>query len=364
MRASIVVLAAILTASAAAAQDPPAGEVRPKLQVLRDVPESQLFLLMNAVAQSLGVGCEHCHVRNAPAPKIAGGWQWDSDDKPAKIKGREMMRMVRELNASRFGGRLEVTCFSCHRGALRPAKLPPVPPADPNPPAPVLPSAADVIAKYVAAVGGPGAATRFATIVMEGREERPEGWYEPVVGRRGPVKIVMKGRDRFRQDFTMPPEPARSQVVSGATGWASRGEAVQALPSAALDRVRRVAAQYSPMKVVEPVEALRVERIERISGRDAYVVSVATGTPITREYFFDASSGLLVREVTTTPMALVPLQQQVEYADYRSVDGIMLPFMIRTSTDAQYDTSTRTFTSIVHDVSVDDGVFVMPAPKR
>jgi hypothetical protein len=361
VRTIIIIAAAILAAGAAAAQDRPAGEVRPHLQVLRDVPESQLFLLMNAVAQSLGVGCDHCHVRNSPNPvTLEGGWQWASDDKPAKAKGREMMRMVRELNASRFGGRLVVTCYSCHRGNVRVATLPPLPPADPAPPARSLPSAADVLAKYVSAVGGPGAATRFATIVMEGRDERNEDRYAKPVGRRGPFKIVMKGRDRFRLDFSVPPDPAAVQVVTGATGWASRGNAVVALPPDAVERVRRTAVRYSPLKVGEPVESLRVERIERIGGRDAYVVTAATGTASTRSYFFDAGSGLLVREVTTLPTPLVPLQQQVDYEDYRSVDGIMVPFVVRTSDDAPYDTSTRTFTSITHDVTVNDALFAMP----
>jgi hypothetical protein len=363
VRTLIITIAAMLAASGAAAQDRPAGEVRPKLQVLRDVPESQLFMVMNVVAESLGVGCEHCHVRNTPDVKVAGGWQWDSDDKPAKAKGREMMLMVRELNASRFGGRLVVTCFTCHRGDLRVANLPTLPPADPKAPPPALPSAADVIAKYTAAVGGASASTRFATLIMEGRDVRAESWYEPVAGRRGPVTIAIKGRDRFRQDFTVPPEPARSQVVTGSTGWASRGDAVIALPPDAVERVRRTAAIYLPLKVLEPVDALRVERIERINGRDAYMVSVNTGTANTRAYFFDTTTGLLVREVSTTPMFLVPLQQQVDYEDYRSVDGIMLPFLVRTSTDAQYDGSTRTFTSIRHDVPVDDALFVMPKPK-
>jgi hypothetical protein len=361
VRTLIVMAAAMLVAAGAAAQDRPAGEVRPHLQVLRDVPESQLFLVMNAVAQSLGVGCDHCHVRNAPNPEtLEGGWQWASDDKPAKAKGRDMMRMVRELNASRFGGRLVVTCFSCHRGDLRVATLPPLPPADPTPPAASLPSAADVLAKYVSAVGGLGVAERFATIVMEGRDERPDDRYAKPIGRRGSFKIVVKGRDRFRIDFAVPPDPVAVQVVTGITGWASRGNAVVALPPDAVERVRRTAARYAPLKVVEPVESLRVERIERIGGRDAYVVTVATGTASTRSYFFDVVSGLLVREVTTTPTPFLPLQQQVDYDDYRSVDGIMLPFLVRTSDDAPYDTSTRAFASIRPHVSVDDALFTMP----
>lgn len=363
MRRSMIVIAVLLSAKSVAAQDRPAGERRPRLQVLRDVPESQLFMVMNVVAQSLGVGCEYCHVRNTPDVKVSGGWEWDRDDKSAKNTGREMMRMVRELNTSRFGGRLVVTCVTCHRGDTRVANLPPLPPVDPAPPAPALPSVADVIAKYTAAVGGGNLSTRFATLVMEGREVRPESRYEPNVGRSGTFKIVFKG-DRFRTDFAVPPQPATAQVVTGAGGWALRGDAVlRALPADAVGRVRRTATRYSPLKIAEPISALRIDRLERIGGRDAYVLSTDLDGGGKRSYFFDAFSGLLVREITTVPTALVPFQEQMEYYDYRPVNGVMLPFMVRFSNDAAYETSTRTFTSIREDVPVDDAIFAVPAEK-
>src|SRR5262245_818253 len=109
---------------------------------------------MNAVAASLGVRCDHCHVRNTANPKaVDGGWEFERDDKPTKAKGREMMRMVREINASRFEGRPVVTCFTCHRGDTRVTSLPPLPPpenASSARAAVALPSAKEVLQKYTA----------------------------------------------------------------------------------------------------------------------------------------------------------------------------------------------------------------------
>src|SRR5688572_6927156 len=85
-----------------AAQQPgTAGATRPNLRVLQELPESQLFALMNLLAQSLGVRCDYCHVQVAPdlskTPSNVGGWVWDRDDKPQKRKAREMMQMVVDL---------------------------------------------------------------------------------------------------------------------------------------------------------------------------------------------------------------------------------------------------------------------------
>ena len=366
MRTLIMLMTALLTARGAAAQGPPAGQGRPNLQVLQDVPESQLFIVMNAVASSLGVGCEHCHMRNAPDPKsVEGGWLWDRDDKPAKVKAREMMRMVRDLNRSRFEGRTAVTCVTCHRGSTRVTNLPSLPP--PNhvlPPATdPLPRAADIVARYVAAVGGTAAVARRRTLIMEGRDERWAGRYDGSGARNGEIKIVTKGTDLFRIDWRVPPEPAVSQVIAGTTGWASRGGAVQALSAESVARVRRTMTRYAPLKIVEPVETLRVDRMESIRGRDAYVVSATLDGQTSHTYFFDVANGLLVRELLTTPTPLLPLQEQVDYDDYRPVSGLTLPFVVRTSDDAPWDTSLRTFT-ITYDGAVDDSLFAMPKPLK
>jgi len=81
--------ATLMVPTSAMAQQPgSAGAKRPNLRVLQALPEAQLFLLMNLVADSLGVRCDYCHVQATPdltkTPANVGGWVWDSDDKPQK----------------------------------------------------------------------------------------------------------------------------------------------------------------------------------------------------------------------------------------------------------------------------------------
>src|SRR5262249_15939765 len=104
----------------------------------------------------------------------------------------------------------------------------------------------------------------------------------------------------------------------------------------------------------------RVTGIERLGGRDAYVAVGDVDARTKTMWYFEVASGLLLRERTTTETALVPLQEQIEDEDYRRVDGVMLPFRVRSSDGAPFDTSTRVFTSIRHDVDVDDSTFELP----
>ena len=342
--------------------EPPAVLRRPNLQMLTHVPESQLFPMMNAIADSLGVRCDYCHVRSAPDPtktwSLAGGWIWDRDDKRPKLAAREMMRMVADLNARQFGGRAIVSCYTCHRGSVAPVTFPPLPPraysTAPEPAAKPLPSADEVWTAYLRAVG---ATRRFETLVLSATDDRSEG-------RHGTFDVVFKGTGRFRATLRMPPDGPASQGLAGDSGWLASDSGSRALRPDELERLRRATQRYAVVKVDRPAN-LQIAKMERLGDRDAYVAVAQVNAQTRVMLFFDAATGLLLRERTTTTTSFVPLQAQVDYEDYRNVDGVMLPFLIRSSDGSPFDTSVKVFTTVRHDVDVDDSIFERPvaAPK-
>jgi hypothetical protein len=361
-RVVALVLAAAIPATAAA-QGETAGARRPNLQVLQALPEAQLFPLMNLIAESLGVQCDYCHVQEKPdlakTPSNVGGWVWDRDDKPAKRTAREMMRMVIDLNTTRFKGESLVSCHTCHRGSTRPARIPPLPPplhraGSGSTPAPLpLPTVDRVWAMYLDAVGRVDGAKPGTATVISGWDERSEGRY-------GKVEIVVAGA-RYRATVTTPGNSA-SQGLDGDIGWVTTNNGGVRLSGSDLQRLKRIAARYQP---VRPRPAgLTMGGVERVDDRDVYVTTARIDAATTSSLYFDVVTGLLRREVTTTETLLLPLVEQVEYDDYRDVGGVRLPFRVRTSTGAPYDTTTRTFVQIRRDVPVDDALFRPPGGNR
>ena len=95
------------------------------LQVLsKDLTFQQVQQTMRGFTAALGVECSHCHV----------GGQQDraKDDNPKKGVARKMIQMVMALNKDLAGvgepaaaGAAKVTCYTCHRGQLKPATAPP-----------------------------------------------------------------------------------------------------------------------------------------------------------------------------------------------------------------------------------------------
>jgi hypothetical protein len=187
--------------------------------------------------------------------------------------------------------------------------------------------------------------------IMSGWDDRPEGRYAK-------IEIVLAGNGRYRATMSSADNTIR-QVLDGDTGWVATKDGVQQLSPADVERARRVAMRYRPLKD-RPAD-LKLVGVERIAGRDVYVTAGQIDRATTRRLYFDIVSGLLRRDMTTTETMLIPLQEQVDYDDYREVGGVQFPFRVTTSDGAPYDTVTRTFLQIRRNVPVDDALFKKPS---
>ncbi len=103
----------------------PQAQAPTNLQVLpKDMTQQQVVAVMRTFTQGLGVMCDHCHV----------GGQADraKDDKPEKATARKMIKMVMAINSDFLkdvgepapAGQQKVTCYTCHRGAVKPLTAP------------------------------------------------------------------------------------------------------------------------------------------------------------------------------------------------------------------------------------------------
>jgi hypothetical protein len=82
----------------------------------------------------------------------------------------------------------------------------------------------------------------------------------------------------------------------------------------------------------------------------------ADGTPV--KLYFDKKTSLLLRQVRYTDTALGLNPTQIDYADYRDVSGVKMPFNVTTTwTDGR---STITFSELRANVSIDATKFSKP----
>ena len=130
MTASRVLMAAALVAvlamavQARATEGTDAQQAPKNLQVLpKDWTLQQVQQTMRTFTAALDVECSHCHVSTQDRA---------SDAKPQKLQARKMLQMTMAINNDLLkgvgepapAGTLKVTCFTCHRGALKPLTAP------------------------------------------------------------------------------------------------------------------------------------------------------------------------------------------------------------------------------------------------
>jgi outer membrane lipoprotein-sorting protein len=102
---------------------------------------------------------------------------------------------------------------------------------------------------------------------------------------------------------------------------------------------------------------------ESVGGRDAFVVVLdPTSGSETRNYI-DAETFLPIKTVMKAeiPQLGQEVEQTTEFFDYKDIDGVKIPFRFTTSSAIQ--SLTITFTSVEHNVKVDDSLFVKPAGR-
>ena len=107
---------------------------------------------------------------------------------------------------------------------------------------------------------------------------------------------------------------------------------------------------------------LRVGRPEKVGEHDAWVLLGINRGQVPVKLYFDKDSGMLLRRISyaETPVGRYPTQ--VDYADYRALDGVQVPY--RWTIARPMGSFTIQVDEAKQNVEVDDAKFAKPAPKE
>jgi photosynthetic reaction center cytochrome c subunit len=328
------------------------------IQVLKNIPADQLIPSMQFITAALGVECEFCHVAKA------GKLEFDKDDKDEKKTAREMMQMMFAINKNNFDGKRGVTCNTCHRGSPHPQETPAILAEAPKPAAmeamhehdmdpAKLPSGAPVFAKYIQALGGQAALDKVSTRVEKGNALMPEG--QPIA-----INIYTKAPDQRVSAMHMPKGDSIT-AYNGQAGWiAFPGRPLREMSAPDQEAAKLDAEAFYPTRLEHEFTELKLqEHPEKIGQHEANVViGLAQGQPPVK-FYFDQTSGLLVRMVhyADTPLGLNPTQ--VDFADYRDAGGVKTPY--RWTIARPSGAFTIQIDQVEQNVPIDGAKFVEPA---
>ncbi len=336
-------------ASAPSASPKTAGEGFKNIQVLKDSPAEQLVPAMQFITASLGVGCDHCHVRGA----------FEKDDKEPKKVARKMMQMTAAINQNNFDGHREVTCYSCHRGGAHPVSVPIVMEEDAPPvmpaaetPAAELPNGEKLVEKYLQALGKASDLNQLSSRVEKGKAVI-------LPGREFPLDNAYQGSDKLISITHMPDgDLATGYNQNG--GWqVFPGRPLHDMSEAELHAAKLDSTFYFPLHVKELYSEFKTTGVDKIGGHAVYVVTGRREKQSPVRLYFDTESGLLLRLVRYDETPLGPLPVQVDHSDYREVNGIKIPFTRTTARPGRR--ITIKIEQVEQNTKIDDSKFEKPA---
>ena len=308
-----------------------AGEFFKNIKVLKNIPASRLLPTMHFFEASLGMNCGNCHVRDREK-----GWEFDKDNKPEKRKARKMIEMMEAINKNSFKGHQEVTCFTCHRGNPDPDKIPAVQTLAslkaekarealedniikvPN----RLNTAEEIINRYVAKIGGKAKFKEISTLKFEGNIDEN--------GRQASVVIYRKAPDYFISSIQTP-RGEMQRGYNGKTGWEKFGTGTREIKGDNLEELKLESEFYLPIDMLSKYSDLKLNDVSVINGDTVYVVDGKASEYRNIKLYFNTKTGLLQRQVllNRTPLGYLPVE--TDFKDYRSVNGILLPFSVHTA---------------------------------
>ena len=128
-----------------------------------------------------------------------------------------------------------------------------------------------------------------------------------------------------------------------------------------LAQIRREADFLEFADFKQRYKQITTEGREKIGDAEVYVIGAINTEGKRERLYFDSKSRLLVRRYVETKTVLGILPETTDFEDYKEIDGVKEPSVIRW-VSMPY-TSTRTFTEIKHNAPVGGGVFDSPSKQ-
>ena len=359
--------AAAIGAAAQQEKPPMADDVFKNIQVLRGLTVDEFMGTMGFISASLSMNCSDCH-----DPTNAASY---ASDNPRKQQARRMIVMVDAINKANFGGRRQVTCYSCHRGADRPKITPslleqysPPPADDPNEvelspiPRPNAPSADQVFDRYLQALGGAQSLAALNSFVARGTYAGFD-----TLGDAVPVDIYAKSPNQRTTVVHLGSGAADNvRVFDGRNAWNTSTGTLMPIPvvpltAGELEGAKLEAALSFPGQITQLLKDWRTGfPTTVIDGQPVDVVQGTQADNTPAKFYFDRETGLLVRLVRYTNTRLGFNPTQIDYADYRTVAGVKMPFKVTTTwTDGR---SIIELSELRANAPVDAARFARPMP--
>lgn len=217
-----------------------------------------------------------------------------------------------------------------------------------------MPSVDQVLDKYVQALGGKAAIEKLTS--REGK-----GTFEiPAVGASGTLQTFEKAPNKKSAVIDIPGFGTVQQGFDGTAGWAVDPQnGMRDQTGAELAATKLESDFHRDIKLKQLYPKITVKGKDKVGDKDAIVLEATPTEGAVEQWYFDSTTGLLLRTDTERegPQGKMPVQLFID--QYKEVDGVKIPAVVHQVTPMF--TINIKIDEIKHNVPVEDSKFVKPA---
>jgi hypothetical protein len=223
----------------------------------------------------------------------------------------------------------------------------------PAKPAETTPTVDQILEKYVQAIGGKAAIEKVKSRVIEGDLEIP------AANISGKFTTQTKAPNMTALKADLPGFGVVSEGFDGSVAWENNPiQGLREKTGNELADTKLDADFYRDLKLKTLYPKMVLQGKEKVGDKEAYVL---VGTPpegSVEKFYFDAQSGLLIRQDSEreSPEGKIPVQVYMD--DYRDVEGVKIPHRMRQVTP-MFEMTIKV-SAVKHNTPVDDAAFKKP----
>lgn len=225
----------------------------------------------------------------------------------------------------------------------------------------------EVIEKHLTAIGGRAALAKLQSRQMVGTITLSLPTGGDVTGSIDVLNAVPnKARTLIKLDLTaLGAGPIQmDQRFDGTTGYmldSMQGD--RPITGSQLDNMKSGAFPSPFLNYKERGASVELKGKTKVGEREAYELAYKPASGAVIRQFIDAETYLPLRLVVGVDVpGMGLLDQTTDFADQRDVDGVKVPFQLKSSSAAQ--SFTIAVTKVEHNVTVDEKLFVKPGGDR
>jgi zinc protease len=178
--------------------------------------------------------------------------------------------------------------------------------------------AADIIGKYITAIGGAAELKKITSVLMTGEMT--------VQGMKLNVSQKKMEPNMELMEMVMGGNPVVHIVYDGKTGYQSQMGQKKEMTAEELAEKKDTKGIFPQLFYADGTYKLEVAGTDKVGGKDAYKIKVTGPSGKVSTEYYDLATGYLVKEENTTKASGQDITQSIEYSNFKKAGNVVFDF--------------------------------------